>query len=102
MLNRFAACLSEIRTFLKLKNVKHPRADARAVDLGGPSVYHGGPKFEIKYKSSSLQKIKLVNWGGQACRLGRPGPPGPSLAPALKHPKLTILTGSTRFTISWT
>ena len=33
-----------------------PRAGARAVVLGGP-------KFEFKYKSRCLQKIKLVNWG---------------------------------------
>ena len=42
---------------------------ARAVHLGGPSVYQGRRKFEIKQKSRCLQKIKLVNWGGQACRL---------------------------------
>ena len=40
-------------------------AGARAVDLGGPSVYQGGPKFEIKDKSRSFQKSKLVNWGGK-------------------------------------
>ena len=50
---------------------------SRAVDLGGLSVYQGGPKFESKHKSRCLQKIKLVNGGGgQACRLGGPGPPG--------------------------
>ena len=27
------------------------RAGARAADLGGRSVYHEGPKFEIKHKS---------------------------------------------------
>ena len=46
------------------------RAGARAVDLGGPSVYQGGPKFEIKHKSRCLQKSKLVNWGGQALGTG--------------------------------
>ena len=40
-----------------------PRAGARVVDLGGPSVYQGGPEFEIKQKSPCLQKRKLVNWG---------------------------------------
>ena len=53
------------------------RAGGRAVDLGGPSVYHVGPKFEIKHKSRCIQKSKLVNWGGQACRLGGQDPPGP-------------------------
>ena len=47
----------------------------RAVDLGGPSFNGGRPKFEIKHKSRCLQKRKVVIWGGQACRLGRPGPP---------------------------
>ena len=50
------------------------RAGTRAVDLGGPSVYQGGPKFEIKQKSRCLQKSKLVNWRGQAFRLGRQAP----------------------------
>ena len=37
-------------------------AGARAVDLGGPSVYQGGKaKFEIKHKSRCLQKSKRVN-----------------------------------------
>ena len=45
---------------------------------GGPSVYQGGEgaKFEIKHKSRCLQKSKLVNCGGQACRLEGPGPSG--------------------------
>ena len=42
-----------------------------------------GSKFEIKHKSRCFQKSKLVNWGGQACRLGGPGSSGPPLAPAL-------------------
>ena len=40
------------------------RAGARAVDLGGPSVYQEGPKFEVKHNSCCLQKSKLVGWGG--------------------------------------
>ena len=68
-----------------------PKTGARAVDLGGPSVYQGGPKFEIKHKIRCLQKRKLVNWGGgQACRLGGPGPPGSPLAPALHLPEAFI------------
>ena len=60
------------------------RGGTRAVDLvGGASVYQGGPKFEVKHNSRCLQKSKLVDWRGQACRLGEPGPPGPPLAPAL-------------------
>ena len=57
------------------------RAGGRAVDLGGRSVYQGGgggAKFEIKHKSRSLQKNKLVDWGDQMCRLGA----RTSLAPA--------------------
>ena len=38
-----------------------PRAGHRAVDLAGPSVCLGGPKFEIKHKSRSLEKSKLVD-----------------------------------------
>ena len=48
----------------------HDRAGARAVDLGGPSVHQGRPKFEVKHNSRCLQKSKLVDWRGQACRLG--------------------------------
>ena len=51
----------------------------------GPSVYQGGPKFKIKHKGHRFQRSKLVDWGGQACRLGGPGPPGPPLAPALTY-----------------
>ena len=49
-----------------LKSYQPSRACARAVYLGGPSVYQEGPTFEIKHKSHFLQKRKLVNWGGQA------------------------------------
>ena len=66
--------------------MRESRADGRAVDLGGQSVYQEGPKFEIKHKSRCLQKSKLVNWmRGQECRLEEPGPscPPPPLAPAL-------------------
>ena len=59
------------------------RAGARAVDLGGPSVYQGGPKFEIKRKNRCLQKNKLVNWGGPSMTIGGQAPPGLPLAPAL-------------------
>ena len=45
----------------------------RAVNLEGPSVYQGGPKFDIKHKSRCLQKYELVHWGGQAHRLGGGG-----------------------------
>ena len=57
-------------------NVVYSRAGIRAVDLGGPSVYQGEPKFEVKHNSRCLQKSKLVDWGGQACQLGGPGPLG--------------------------
>ena len=40
------------------------RADTRTVDLEGPSVYQGGPKFEIKHKSHYFQKSKPIDWGG--------------------------------------
>ena len=61
------------------------RAGSRAVDLGGPRVHQGESKFEIKHKSHCFQKSKLVDWGGQACQLERPGPPAPPLAPALNR-----------------
>ena len=51
------------------------RAGARAVDLGGPSVYQGGPKFEINHKSHCFQKSKLVDWGGPSMSIGGPGSP---------------------------
>ena len=56
------------------------RAGARAVNLGGPNVYQGGPKFEIKHKVAVFKRESLWN-GGQACRLG--GGSGSSLAPSL-------------------
>ena len=55
------------------------RAGGRAVDLGRPSGYHGGPKFEIKHKSRCLQKSKLVDWGAKHVDWGA----GPLLPPAL-------------------
>ena len=77
VINEHTTVLFKVRLRLQVK------AGARAVNLGEPSVYQGGPKFEIKHKSRCLPKSKLVNWGDQACRLGGPGPPGPSLAPGL-------------------
>ena len=71
-----------MRLYDKIDCTEH-RAGARAVDLGGPSVITGGgdsSKFDkaaavfTKHKNRCLQKRKLVNWGGQACRLGGPGP----------------------------
>ena len=46
------------------------RAGARAVGLGEDKRLSGRPKFEIRHKSRCLQTRKLVNCGGQACRLG--------------------------------
>ena len=65
------------------KIILHTRAGARAVVLGGPSTYQGGggAKFEIKYKSRSLQKSKLVNRGAKHVDWGA----RPPLAPALLH-----------------
>ena len=40
------------------------RAGGSALELGGPSVYQEGPKFEIKHKNCSVQKSKLVDWWG--------------------------------------
>ena len=58
------------------------RADSRAVDLGGPSVYQGA-KFESKHKSGCLQKSKFVDWGrGASMSIGGWGA-GSFLAPAL-------------------
>ena len=41
------------------------RAGARAVDLGEPSVYQGGPKFEMIHKSHCSRRSKLVDWGAK-------------------------------------
>ena len=60
------------------------RAGGRAVDLGGPSVYQGGPKFEIKHNSRCFQKSKLVDWGAKHVNWGSPAPLPPPLAPALR------------------
>ena len=60
-----------------------PRAGGGAVDLGGPSVFQGGPKFEIKHKSRCLQKNQFLNW--------RLAPPGP-FATALFFPHLTNMS----------
>ena len=70
-----------------------PRSGARAVYFGGPGDYQGGSKLEIKHKSRCLQKRKLVNWGGQACRLEGPSPPDPHLAPALELPLKIVSQG---------
>ena len=47
------------------------RAGARAVDLGGPSVYQGGPKCEIMHKAPVFKRVSLLiggakhfDWGG--------------------------------------
>ena len=48
----------------------------------------GEAKCEIKHRSRCFQKQKLVNWGGQACRLGGQAPPGLALAPALLNTNL--------------
>ena len=58
------------------------RAGARAVDLKGPSVDQGGPKFEIKHKSRCFPKSKLAEWGGPSVLIGGAWPP---LAPALEQ-----------------
>ena len=58
------------------------RAGARADDLGGPKRFSGGARFEIKHKSHCFQKSKLVDWGGQACRLGGGPRPSPGASPA--------------------
>ena len=77
-------CLNKVATITVLSNVfefwKQKRGEFRA---GGRAVDLGGPKFKIKLRSRCLQKSKLVDWGGgQACRLGKPGPP---LAPDLSE-----------------
>ena len=59
------------------------RAGGKAVDLRGPSVYPGGPKFEIKHKNRCLQKLKLVDWGAKHVDWGG-GPLPPPLTPALQ------------------
>ena len=53
----------------------YTRACVKAVDLGGPSVYQGGPKFESTLKSRCLQKIKFVNWEPKHADWGGLAPP---------------------------
>ena len=55
-----------------------PRAGARAVDLGGPSVYQGGPKDEIKHKATAFKKVNLLI-GGPSMSIGGLGPLPPLL-----------------------
>ena len=56
------------------------------MNLGGSSVYQGGPKFKIENKNRCLQKSKLVDWRGQASLL----------APAL----LWVITGEANQSIA--
>ena len=58
------------------------RAGGRTVDLGGPSVYQGRPKFEIMNKSCCLQKSGLFIEGAKHVDWG-PGPSWSLLTPAL-------------------
>ena len=53
----------------------------RAVDLGGPSAYQEGSKFEIKHRSRCLQKSKLVDWGAKHVDLGVGGRPSLGASP---------------------
>ena len=73
-------CLNEVKTITVLSNVlefwKQRSGEFR---VGGRAVDLGGPKFEIKHRSRCLQKSKLIDWRGQACRLGEPAPPPPPL-----------------------
>ena len=57
------------------RNISLPRAGSREVDLGGPSVHQGDPKFEIMHKSHCLKKNKLVDWEAKHVNWGV-GPPG--------------------------
>ena len=52
------------------------RASATAVDLAGPSVYEGGQNLKLSTKAAVFKRESLLI-GGQACRFGRPGYPGP-------------------------
>ena len=52
------------KSLRKARNEISPtRAGGRAVDLGGPSVYQGGPKFKIKHKSRCPKRISLLIGG---------------------------------------
>ena len=53
-----------VQAFRNMLNRLKLRDSGRVVDLG-PSVYQGGPKFEIKHKSRCLQRSKLVNRGSK-------------------------------------
>ena len=54
----------------------------RAVDLGGPSVYQGGPKCEIKHKATVFKRVNLLIGGAKHVDWG-----ASPLAPALNVPK---------------
>ena len=43
------------------------RAGAKAVDLGGPSVYQGGQSFKLSTKAAVFKRVSLF--------IGGPGPP---------------------------
>ena len=64
-----------VRALEKSYGLRNHRAGARAVDLGGPSVYQGKPTFEIKHKILCLQKRKLVTWGAKHVGWGSQAPP---------------------------
>ena len=55
------------------------RAGARAVDLGGPSVYQGCQSLNLSTKATVFKRISLLIGGAK--HVDRPGPP--PLAPAL-------------------
>ena len=71
-LNAKSNVVTRLLSFTVIYSVN--RAGARAVDLGGPSVYQGGQSLKLITKAS-FQKSKLVDWGGPSMSIGGPGSP---------------------------
>ena len=46
------------------------RAGARAVDLGGPSIYQGCQSLKLSTKAAFFKRLGLLIGGCQACRMG--------------------------------
>ena len=67
------------------------RAGGRAVDLEGPSVYQGGPKFEST-KTAVFKRVSLFI-GVPRMSIGGARPPlAPALIPAIAAEVTTMLS----------
>ena len=65
--------------------MKLSRAGARAVDLGGPSVYQGGgASLKLSTKAAVFEIEILLKRGAKHVDWGDQAPPGFPLAPGMK------------------